>query len=448
MSSPAGKLALFGGQPVLTPAGAPAAAVGWPVVTDDERRAVLDVLDGGPFTSNTSGSGAVQRLEDDWAAFTGAAHCAAVSTGTAGIGLILAAAGVEPGAEMLVPALTFIASAVAAVERLVVPVFVDIDPRTFNLDVAAAEAALTPRTRAILAVHLHGLPCDMTELRALADRHGLLLIEDASQAHAATYQGRTTGSLGTAAAFSLNVVKNLPTCGEGGLVTTGDAELHGRLLRYRQFGEDLQGRRVRDYTSHLLAGNAKLSAVQAAFTRAQLARLPAYHAARDRNVRRLLDRLDPLPGILVPSCPPDRTHAWHMIRLRFDPEAFGAPGVAPGALRVVLERALRAEGVPMQQYQLVPLPAQEAFRTRAGFGGYPWRLPGAARPPERPEDFPRTIEVIEDSLTLQRWHLNPAAGPVLERVADAYEKVWAHRDRLAGVARSMDHRPAWQRERV
>jgi perosamine synthetase len=431
-----GKLALFGGDPELKPP--PAAEVGWPIVTDADRQAVLGVLDHGPFTSNTSGAGEVQLLERDWAAFVGTEHCAAVSTGTAGIALVLAAAGIEPGGELLVPALTFIASAVAAVERLVVPVFVDIDPRTYNIDVAAAEAAVTDRTRAILAVHLHGLPSDMDGLRALADRRGLLLIEDASQAHAATYQGRPVGSLGDAAVFSLNVVKNLPTCGEGGLVSTGDADLHGRLVRYRQFGEDLQGRRVRDYTSHFLAGNAKLSAVQAAFTRSQLTRLPGYAAARDRNVRALLSRLAELPGVVVPECPPDRTHAWHMVRLRFDPAAFGAPDVAPAALRVVLERALRAEGVPMQQYQRVPLPAQEAFRTRAGFGGYPWRLPGADRPPERPEDFPTTLAVVADSLTLQRWHLNPAAGPALDRCADAYEKVWQHRDRLAAVARSME----------
>jgi dTDP-4-amino-4,6-dideoxygalactose transaminase len=193
----------------------------------------------------------------------------------------------------------------------------------------------------------------------------------------------------------------------------------------------------------VLAGNAKMSAVQAAFTRCQLERLPAYHAARDTNVRALLDRLGALPGLRVPTCPPDRTHAWHIIRLRFDTADFGCPDVAPGALRSVLHRALRAEGVPVQPYQRVPLPGQPAFQTRAGFGGYPWRLPGADRPVDRPEDFPQTLAVIEDSLTLQRWHLNPAAGPVLQRCADGFEKVWAHRDRLGAAARSMHYQPPW-----
>lgn len=437
-------LAMFGGERTVRPEHATADLVGWPVVTDAERAAVVGVLDSGRFTSNNPGLGEVQLLEREWARYVGAGHSAAVANGTVAIELALAAAGVEPGAEVLVPALSFVATAVAPVHRFAVPVFVDIDPATFNLDPAAAQAAVTPRTQAILAVHLHGLPCDMTRLRELASARGLLLVEDAAQAHGAEYRGRRTGVLGDVAAFSLNVVKNLPTCGEGGLLTTDDEALHARLLRRRQFGEDLRGRAERDYTSHVLAGNGKLSAVQAAFTRCQLARLDGYRAARERNVRTLLDRLGKLPGLVAPVCPPDRTHAWHMLRFRFDPVAFGHPGLDPGALRSVLRRALRAEGVPVQQYQPLPLSGQPAFQTGTGFaGGYPWRLHGAGGPAYRPEDQPRTLEVIEDSLTLQRWHLNPAAGPVLQRCAEAFEKVWEHRDRLAAVARSMSYRPAW-----
>ncbi|MEV4070019.1 DegT/DnrJ/EryC1/StrS family aminotransferase [Nonomuraea fuscirosea] len=435
-------LAMFGGPRAVPAELASKEHVGWPVVTDAERAAVVDVLDSGRFTSNQQ-AGEVQELEREWAEYVGAPHCAAVVNGTAAIELALAAAGVEAGAEVLMPALSFIAGAVAAVHRLAVPVFVDVDPVTFTMDPEATRAAVTPRTQAILAVHLHGLPCEMDALRALAAERGLVLIEDAAQAHGATYRGRRTGALGDVATFSLNVVKNLPTCGEGGLVTTGDADLHRRLLRYRQFGEDLQGRRRRDYLSHVLAGNAKISAVQAAFTRCQLARLEEYRRARERNVESLLGRLRELPGFVPPSCPPDRTHAWHIIRFRLDPAALDHPDLAPGALRAVAERALRAEGVPVMRYQTLPLPEQPAFRSRDGFaGGYPWRLPGACSAPYRPEDYPRTLAVIEDSLTLQRWHLNPAAGSVLRRCADAFEKVWEHRDELAAAARAMDDRQA------
>ncbi|MGW4926781.1 DegT/DnrJ/EryC1/StrS family aminotransferase [Streptomyces parvulus] len=433
-------LAMFGGPRAVPKDRVTKDQVGWPVITDAERQAVVGVLDSGQFTSNNPGAGQVQLLEREWAALVGTAHCAAVSNGTTALELALTAAGVEPGTEILVPALSFIASAVAPVHRLVVPVFVDIDPVTYTMDPRAAAAAITPRTSAILAVHLHGLPCDMAELRELADRHGLLLIEDAAQAHAAEYRGRRTGALGDVAAFSLNVVKNLPTCGEGGLVTTDDPDLYARLLRHRQFGEDLEGRDKRDYISHELAGNAKLSAVQAAFTRCQLGRLEEYHQARDRNVRALLDRLGALPGLRVPHCPDDRTHAWHILRFRFCAEGMGIEGATPGAVRAAVERVMRAEGVPLQQYQPVPLPQQKALVSREGFGGYPWRLrPGDYGPGE---DHPNTLAVIEDSLTLQRWHLNPAAGPVLQDCAAAFEKVWAHLDQVAALARAMSPAPS------
>lgn len=436
------KLAMFGGSRTIDRGSVPAEQIRWPIVTEAEHESARRVFDSGSFTSNSTGGGEVAALEREWAEFVGAPYCAAVSNGTAAIELALAAAGIEPGAEILVPALSFVASAVGAVQRMLVPVFVDIDPVTFAMSPAAAKELITPRTRAILVVHLHGLPADMTAFRALADQHGLLLIEDAAQSHGASYLGQRTGTLGDIATFSLNVVKNLPTCGEGGLITTADPELHRKVVLHRQFGEDLT-RRERDYVSRVLAGNAKLSAVQAAFARCQLDRLAEYDAARQVNVRAMFDSLADLPGLLLPAVPEDRTHAWHILRMRFDPVAMGCPEVAPGALRTILHRALRAEGVPLQQYQLVPLPWQEAFRERAGFGGYPWKLNDVAPVTHRADDYPVTTAVIEDSLTLQRWHLNPNSGPALLRCAEAMHKVWENLDTLIPIARSVEHRPPW-----
>jgi dTDP-4-amino-4,6-dideoxygalactose transaminase len=437
------QLAMFGGPRTVTRRQAQCSSVAWPIVTDAERQAVLRVVDAGRFTSVGAGGHEVSLLEQEWARYTGAAHCVGVANGTAAIELALAALGIEPGAEVLVPALSFIASAVAPVRRLLVPVFVDVNPATFNIDPAAAAAAITGRTQAILAVHLHGLPCDMAELEGLAGRRRLLLVEDAAQAHGASYRGRYVGTLGQVAAFSLNASKNLPTCGEGGLVTTQDPAMRERVLLHRQFGEDLSG--DREYLSRVLAGNEKLSTVNAAFARCQLRLFPERQQAREANVRALLGRLSVLPGLIVPHCPADRTHAWHMLRLRFDVEAMGYQGIAPGAMRTILQRALRAEGVPVQQYQRLPLPGQPALRDRAGFGGYPWRLPGVPeRGRYRAADYPGVLTVLEDSLTLQRWHLNPASMPVLDRCADAFEKVWQHRDQLAAIARSVEYVPAWR----
>ncbi len=423
----AGKLALLGGARTVSRQDVTKALTGWPVVTEREHEALRGVLDGGLFTSNDAGRGEVSALQREWADYVGTRHCAAVANGTAALELSLAALDLEPDAEVLVPALTFVGSAVPIVQRGLKPVFVDIDPQTYTLDPVAAEKAVTGRTRAVIAVHLHGLPCDMTAIRALAERHGLYVVEDAAQAQGATYRGRRTASLGDINAVSLNVVKNLPTCGEGGLVSTDDGALHERVVLHRQFGEELSPGRDRDYLSRVLAGNEKLSAVQAAFTRCQLQRLDADSAARDRVVRRFLHRLDALPGLTVPTCPEDRTHAWHIVRLRFDPAAAGHPELAAGPFRATLQRALRAEGVPAQPYQVVPLPGQQAFRSI-----------GADI-----QDFPVSLAVIDESITLQRWHLNPACGPVLDGCATAFEKVWEQLDTLAPVIASARHRPPW-----
>ncbi|MFI8291576.1 DegT/DnrJ/EryC1/StrS family aminotransferase [Streptomyces sp. NPDC085614] len=437
------KLAMFGGAKTLRRQDMTKELTGWPVITEEEHAAVRGVLEGGLFTSNDAGRGEVSALQRDWAEYTGVRHCAAVSNGTAALELALAALDLEPGSEVLVPALTFIGTAVPVVQRLLVPVFVDVDPVTFTMDPERAAAAITPRTKAIVVVHLHGLPADMTALRSLADRHGLRLIEDAAQAQGAHYQGRRAGSIGDINATSLNVVKNLPTCGEGGLITTDDDELYERVVLRRQFGEDLRAGKDRDYISRMLAGNEKLSAVQAAFTRRQLARLDEYHLLRAKNVTGFLDRIGGLPGVVAPYCPPDRTHAWHILRLRFSAAALGHPEISDGALRAVVQRALRAEGVPVQPYQVVPLPGQRAFQRLTGLGGYPWRIPGVERPDHRIENFPVSLAVIDDSLTLQRVHLNPAAGPVLDRCAEAFEKVWARIDDLLPLARAAEHRPPW-----
>lgn len=425
------RLAMFGGPRTVEAGAGASPETAWPIVTDAEREAVLGVLDSGRFTSVERGE--VQLLEQEWASYVGVRHCAALSSGTAAIELALVASGLEPGAEVLVPAFSFIATASAPLLRGLVPVFVDIDPVTYTVDPVAAAAAITPRTQAILAVHLHGLPCDMDALRALADRHGLVLMEDAAQAHGATYRGRQAGALGDVAAFSLNASKNLPTSGEGGLLTTDDEAVYERVVLHRQFGEDLTGRGERAYLSRVIAGNDKLSSIQAAFTRSQLARLSERHEQRDRNVRRFLRRLAELDGVVTPHCPDDRTHAWFQLRLRFDHHAMGCPDIAPGAVRTLLQRALRAEGVPVRPYQSLPLPAQPAVRSS---------LPQDR--PYRPDDHPATLALIEDSVTIQRWHLNPAAGPLLERCADAFEKVWGQLDLLLPAARSMTYEPLWR----
>jgi dTDP-4-amino-4,6-dideoxygalactose transaminase len=425
------RLAMFGG-PRAVPDSLPDA--GWPVVTDQDRAAVLEAL-AGPLVSDTDRVTPVSELEERWAQWCGAQYCVATCNGTAALALSLAAIGIGPGDEVIVPALSMIASGLAPLHQMAVPVFADIDPVTFNLDPEAAEAAITPRTAAILPVHLHGQPADMDALRAIAARHKLAIVEDGAQAHGATYHGVRVGAISDVTAFSLQYTKTLPTCGEGGLLTTNDPAVAARARMSREFGEVIQAGQPRDYVSYRLGWNAKLSCVQAAFTLSQLDRFDDYTSRRRANVEAFLRRLSALPGILVPVPVPGTEHAWYMMRLRLDPEAAGLPGVAPGAFRAAVRRLLRAEGVPVSRYQVLTLPQQRVFTDREGFGhGYPW----AAGSPGPGLDCPVAEAVIDDSLTIQKRHLNPGAGPALMRYADAFEKVWSQLDvaaRLAEAAR-------------
>jgi perosamine synthetase len=425
------KLAAFGGTAAVPK---DRRRVDWPVVEDQDRKAVVDALDGASLVSNSDGVNPVSTLEEHWAQHFGFDHCVAVSTGTAALSLALAALGVGPGDEVIVPALSFIATGLAPVHQMAVPVFADVDPVTFNLDPADVEHRITARTAAIIPVHLHGAPADMDRLTDIASRRGLAVLEDAAQAPGATHRGRPVGGIGDAGAFSLQVTKNIPTCGEGGLLVTGNPELAAAVRRGRQFGEVIESGRERDYVSYGLGWNYKMNAIQAVFTDAQLTRFDDYERARQHNIAEFLARLAVLPGLRVPTARPDTTHAWHILRFRFDPAAFGLDAVRPEALRSTLRRLLRAEGVPMSQYQLMPLPDQKVFVDRIGFGaGYPWTVIGAPGSPAG-EGYSVARAIIADSLTLQKRHLHPGSGDLLRLYADAFEKVWANTDMVATLA--------------
>lgn len=408
----------------------------WPHVTEEDKHAVQRVLDSGRFTAASSGEQEIAALEREWARAVETGHCLAVSNGTTALSLALAAAGVGRGDEVIVPALSFIASALAPLHLSAVPVFADVDPWTYNVDPEAVRAALSPRTRAIVVVHLHGLPAELDRIAAIARDHGVALIEDAAQAHGARYRDRPVGSFGAVNAFSLNVSKNLPTCGEGGLVTTDDDEMCRRAEMMRQFGEVIPREGERSYMAHLLGWNHKPNAIQCAFTRSQLVRFGAEAHIRAGNVERLLGRLAALPGLVTPKAAGDRTHAWHILRFRVDATAFGLDPSFNGPVRAALMRALRAEGVPASHYQLLPLPDQAVFQHPERSPAYP-DTGGAA--PLATDDHPNTRAIIEESFTIQKAHLHPEAGPLLSAYADAFEKVWQQPDAVRQYATGMEY---------
>jgi dTDP-4-amino-4,6-dideoxygalactose transaminase len=340
----------------------------WPIVSEADRAAVARVLDRGVF----SGAGApeMKALESEFADSVGARFCLATNSGTSALHIALAAAGVGAGDEVIVPALSFIATAQAVLHQGALPVFADVDPVTYNIDARDAARRVTSRTRAIVPVHLHGLPADMDGVDELARRHRLTVIEDAAQAHGARYKGRTVGTLGAMAAFSLNSTKNLPA-GEGGLFVTDSEELYARAARVRFDGLEPPSKWD---AGHPLDDEADSHAtvrgwmylpgeLTSALARAQLRRLAETTARAQRNAARLGERLERLSGVESPRVSPDRTHVYHKYRVRFDPERAGSR-LEPAPLRDRVLEALRAEGVEAVRWQTAPLPAHPLFASR------------------------------------------------------------------------------------
>jgi dTDP-4-amino-4,6-dideoxygalactose transaminase len=245
---------------------------------EDELRAAFDRVLG---ASGYILGGEVDAFETEFAAYCGASHCVGVASGTAALTLALQAAGVGPGDEVVVPAHTFIASALAVVHAGATPVFCDVDDGTGLIDPDAAAAVVTDRTAALLPVHLYGQACDMDAIGALAQRHSLLVLEDSAQAHGATWRGTRTGTLGTAAAFSFYPSKNLGALGDGGAICTNDAGIaeHARALRH--LGQLRKG-------EHGLTGwNERLDGLQAAFLRVKLPHLDSWNEARRKHAAQL-----------------------------------------------------------------------------------------------------------------------------------------------------------------
>ena len=225
----------------------------------------------------------VAAFEREFATYSGASDCVGVASGTAALTLALIAAGIGPGDEVIVPGHSFIASALSVLHAGATPVFCDVERDTGLLDCESAASVITVRTAAIVAVHLYGQACDMNPINALAKRHGLFVLEDAAQAHGATYYGRRVGSLGDAAAFSFYPSKNLGALGDGGAICTSDATLAARARELRDLGQRAKG-------EHVTVGfNERLDGLQAAFLRVKLSHLDRWNAARRRNAQRLRD---------------------------------------------------------------------------------------------------------------------------------------------------------------
>ena len=310
---------------------------------DELKRAVARVIDSGWYVLGEE----VAAFESEFAAYCGVRHAVGVGNGLDALSLILRGykelGAMDDGDEVIVPGNTFIASFLAVTHNHLVPVPVDPDPASFNLDPSCVEAAIGPRTRAIMAVHLYGQLADMPALAALARRHKLILIEDAAQAHGAISDGRQAGSFGDAAAFSFFPAKNLGALGDGGAVVTDNAMLAERIAMLRNYGSEMKYR-------HLFQGvNSRLDEMQAAMLRVKLNYLNDDIAQRRRVANRYRGGIHH-PHIQLPSVMREEQHAWHLFVVR-----------CPA--RDALQRHLQDHGIQSQVHYPVPAHRQPAYVT-------------------------------------------------------------------------------------
>jgi len=309
-----------------------------PVIGEEEIKAVNDVLKSGLLAQGPK----VAELEEAFAKYVGTKFAIAVNSGTAALHASLYAAGVKAGDEVITTPFSFIATINPILMMGAKPVLVDIDPVTFNLDIKKAEAAITDKTKAVIPVDLYGQPYDYDELKALADSHNLVIVEDACQAIGAKYGEKKAGDLGDLGCFSLYATKNI-MCGEGGVVTTNDESYANAIKQFRQHGMSAQ------YEYVDLGFNYRLSDLHAAIAVEQLKKVDNFNDARQNNAKRLSDGLEGATGLVLPRTTDNRTHVYHQYTVRLTSDA--------GHSRDEVAQMLRDKGVGAGVYYPKPLHA-------------------------------------------------------------------------------------------
>lgn len=361
-------LALLGGSPHVATPFPPYPAVGEAEAQAVARVARSGTLSGfyGSWGPEFLGGPVVKEFEAAWAARFGAKHCVSVNSATSGLIAAMGAVGVTPGDEVIVPPYTMSATAMAPLFYGGIPVFVDIEPDTFCLDVDLVRKALTPRTKAIVAVNLFGHPARLAELRALADERGIFLVEDNAQAITALEGGRPTGTIGHVGVFSLNYHKHVHT-GEGGMCLTDDERLAQRLQMIRNHGENVVEALGLDDPTNLVGQNYRMTELSAAVGLEQLARLDDHVGRRVAIAEALVEAADGLAGLTPTKPRAGCTHAYYVWTCRVDEAALGVS-------RAVFADALRAEGFACATGYVRPLYLLPVFQKRRAFGAWPFDL--------------------------------------------------------------------------
>ena len=310
-----------------------------PIIGDEEREAVDRVLRSGMLAQGPE----VAAFEEEFSAHVGGRHCVAMNSGTSALHLGFIAAGIKPGDEVIVPSFSFAATANSVALAGAIPIFADIDPRTFNLDPDHVETLITKKTTAIMPVHLYGHIAAMDRFDEISSKYGVKIIEDAAQGHLASLNGRNAGEFGVVASFSFYPTKNM-TAGEGGMVVTDDAEVARTLRLLRNQGQEIR------YKNEIIGFNTRMTDIHAAIGRVQLRKLPGWTSTRQANAEFLNKNLQ---GVVTPYLAPGSTHSYHQYTIRI-------PG-GSSEKRDAFMAGLTAKGVGSGVYYPTPIHRLPSF---------------------------------------------------------------------------------------
>ena len=413
------KLAINGGTPVIKQGTIKA----WPPVDEIDHKMVLAALDGGSHAFGPD----CKAFQEEFAAYTGNKYAIFTNSGTAALHMCVVASGISAGDQVIVTSYSWSSSATCILHHNAIPVFVDIDYATMNMDVNKIEALITPKTKAIIAVNLHGLTCDFDALRKIATKYNLKLIEDSCQGHGAKFHGVNTGKLGDCAAFSFNQNKCLCS-GEGGMFVTDSEEMYKKALQLWSFGETATPLESRDYHSYALGWMYRGNNLTAAFGRAQLSKMGRYFETLQQNAAVLSAKLAGIKGNIAPIQPEGYLHNWYNYTNRVDMAAIGWTG-KPAVARDAIMKALQAEGVPVGIWQRFILPDMTVFKAKNAYGGgCPWSCPFADGLGEKVVYDPAAFPVAQKHCDTHFGMTVPLRAPngpeIAEMVGDAFQKVY------------------------
>lgn len=327
-----------------------------PIIGDAEVNAVAEVLKNGPLTNALGKGPKVTAFEKEFAEFANVSYSIAVNTGTSALHLAIVSAGVKPGDEVILPSFTFVATAEAVVMAGGKPVFVDIDPRSFNINPNKIEEKITPNTKVIMPVDLFGLPADLTPIRKIAIDHDITIVEDAAQAHGAKYSGKPVGMLANATCWSFYASKNMTT-GEGGIITTNNDEIAKSLRMLRSHGEKSK------YSSLTMGYNYRMSEMQAALGLVQLGKLPSFVAKRTANAKKLTQLLSKEKRLELPYNSEVMTSSWNLYTVKLKDSTEKE--------RDKLVKTLRTKEIGAAVYYINPIHLMPFYRENFGMYNLP-----------------------------------------------------------------------------